>query len=195
MVTLTGEYSWPASSPDLAVIENCWGIIKYDIDYSRCTDADSLFAEAERAWNAIPMSTINEMIADFAPRLVTVQAVGGECLNQHKSILRKFREGMPQGYAECNRVNGNRMAVARFCQESAAMFADPGRFPMDWRTGQEGADPEAIRNSYCMSAHICEQLPEELRSRLGLPQPYTVTTVKCIPMVYAEEAGENWLLQ
>lgn len=60
---------WPASSPDLNVIENMWSIMKYKMRYQMITDADSMFTEASRIWNEISMDVVNKLIAEFPARL------------------------------------------------------------------------------------------------------------------------------
>ena len=64
----------------------------------------------------------------------------------------------------------------------------PREQPMDWRRGQENADLTDIKNTYCASSQICDGLPDELKSRMGLLMPYTCTTVPCVPMIYTGEA-------
>ena len=77
-------------------------------------------------------------------------------------------------------------AIAEFCENSRVLFGNPVEFPMDWRNGQENADLEKIKRTYCASYQICDQLPEELKSRMGLPAPYTRCTVRTLPMMYPE---------
>ena len=68
--------------PDLNVI-NLWAIFKKSVNFGAIRDADSMFEEAARAWNNIPMETVNKLTADFEPRLHACIAVAGQCLNMH----------------------------------------------------------------------------------------------------------------
>lgn len=178
--TLEGQCQWPASSPDLSVIENCWWQVKYNIDYTKVTDADSLFAEAERVWNEIPIPTINNMIADFLPRLNAVFATEGECLNMYKSILKKFREDEAAGVAEWQRIVQQKGSVHSFCENSRLFFQNLDQLPMEWRFPD--MNPSECKSTYTMSCMICEFLPAELKQRAGLPVSYTRKTVPVVPM-------------
>ena len=77
-ITLPKETHWPANSPDLNVIENLWGIVKRQVDYSVVKDADSLYEEAKRVWESVDLQTINKLIKDFDPRLKACLALRGE---------------------------------------------------------------------------------------------------------------------
>ena len=88
---LPDRIHWPASSPDLNVIENLWSILKYKMRYEVINDADSMFTEACRVWDEIPMSVVDNLVAEFGPRLKTCSAVAGECLNRYKAVLRGYR--------------------------------------------------------------------------------------------------------
>ena len=68
---LPDRIHWPASSPDLNVIENSWSILKYKMRYEVINDADSMFTEACRVWDEIPMSVLDNLVAEFGPRLKT----------------------------------------------------------------------------------------------------------------------------
>ena len=57
--SLPSDLHWPASSPDLSVIEPCWAILKRSINIQNVHNTQDLFAEACRAWNAITEDTIN----------------------------------------------------------------------------------------------------------------------------------------
>ena len=45
-----GRNSWPANSPDLDPIENCWAILKQNLSGKTYTDPETLFLEIETAW-------------------------------------------------------------------------------------------------------------------------------------------------
>ena len=77
VLTLPQSLHWPASSPDLNVIENVWAILKRSMKFEAITDEDSLYNEALRVWDALTIETVNLIIAEFQPRIQTCLAVRG----------------------------------------------------------------------------------------------------------------------
>lgn len=65
VLTLPQEVHWPPSSPDLSVIENLWSVLEYKINYEVVRDGDSLYQEAVRVWEEIPLEMINNRLDDF----------------------------------------------------------------------------------------------------------------------------------
>ena len=45
-----GRKSWPANSPDLNPIENCWAIVKQELAGKTYTNPKNLFLEIETVW-------------------------------------------------------------------------------------------------------------------------------------------------
>lgn len=178
VATLDGHYAWPANSPDLSVIENCWAIVKANIDYSRVTDADSLFEEAQRAWREIPMETIDKMINDFEPRRKTVIVTGGDCLNECKAILSEFRKSDQLGMACFRRVRRNEQNVRVFCEQSSWFFSCHGVWPKEKDAG------ELLERSYAMSCQVCGLLPDNLRERLRLPLAAKTLKIPTRPLIW-----------
>ena len=78
--------NWPAYSPDLNPIENCWGIAKRSLHDELCTDqkntktnVDRIFELAKRYFEEIPDSTIINLVDSFWDRAeACIAAEGGD---------------------------------------------------------------------------------------------------------------------
>lgn len=70
----------PPYSPDLNPIENAWMELQSRLaDFPRATNGDALWAQAEIAWDAIPMEYVNTLVESMPRRLLALQdAAGGE---------------------------------------------------------------------------------------------------------------------
>ena len=77
VLTLPEELNWPPMSPDLSVIENLWSVLKYRIDYTTVADGESLYREASRVWDEIPIDFVNNCLGDFECRLQACAALQG----------------------------------------------------------------------------------------------------------------------
>ena len=172
--TLPEEYHWPASSPDLNVIENIWAIVKSKIDYHLITDADSLFREAERISNSLSLIVINNCMADFGPRLQACSALKGECLNRYKKVVKSFRVSLSAGESALEEIRFEKGALEEFLQQSEDFFSqDMTRYV----PSEQLSDDPAIRSVQIASNHviwgspqdICRVLPPSVRSKCGLP--------------------------
>lgn len=70
--------NWPAYSPDLNPIEQLWAILNRHIaDDHHPQTFEELRDAAVAAWNAIPMTTINNLVRSFASKLRRVAENGG----------------------------------------------------------------------------------------------------------------------
>jgi hypothetical protein len=84
---LPNSCSWPPSSPDLSPIENVWGILKKTLDVSAIRDAEGLFQEVNRIWDAIDLSVIDNLMRSIKPRIFTLEDVHGASLTGHKDMI------------------------------------------------------------------------------------------------------------
>ena len=160
VVTLPERLHWPAMSPDLSVIENLWSILKHGIVYSRVTDGDSLYAEACLVWDEISLDVINNTMGDFVPRLLTCQAINGECLNGYKSIVRGFRKSEADGQMATQAFLEEQGRLQSF-REKSSLFFKPGAF-----ASESGQCDDAI--TYEQSLVICAILPARIQKKTGL---------------------------
>ena len=71
---------WPARSPDLSPIENMWAIVSKRVDAYGPLDVEGLWGFVERAWDDIPMSTVNALVLSFHGRLKKCVAGGGRTI-------------------------------------------------------------------------------------------------------------------
>ena len=76
--TFTPRYSWPPNSPDLNIIENVWAILQDMVIEDLAFDENKLIECIERAWWALPQSTIQELYHDMPRRINdTLKKQGG----------------------------------------------------------------------------------------------------------------------
>ena len=178
VLTLPEDLHWPPSSPDLSVIENLWSLLKYRINYDQAKDADSLYKEAVRVWDAISIDVINNCLNDFDPRLSACAALEGECLNEHKAVLRAFRRSSCEGLLELERSRSQKDSVEQFCARSAHFYsnrlqvftASCGRLKLHPRGRTILIDIERENVQILKeSCEICDLLPARIRSKMGLP--------------------------
>ena len=71
---------WPARSPDLSPIENMWAIVSKKVDFFGPHDVEELWRFVRRAWDEIPMSTVNALALSFHGRLKKCVAAGGQTI-------------------------------------------------------------------------------------------------------------------
>jgi hypothetical protein len=69
---------WPPRSPDLNVIENLWALVEKRINCDRGSDHNFLMKVVKKAWNEIPMSTVNSLVLGFNERLMKCLQLRGE---------------------------------------------------------------------------------------------------------------------
>jgi hypothetical protein len=65
---ITVIIDWPANSPDLSVIENIWGILKYRIALRNPKNMAELKAMVVEEWDALTLETINGLFATVRER-------------------------------------------------------------------------------------------------------------------------------
>jgi len=62
------KLDWPAASPDLNPIENCWGIMKKEIGKLRPKNRDELEECLIELWESISLETIRNLILSMPKR-------------------------------------------------------------------------------------------------------------------------------
>jgi hypothetical protein len=70
---------WPAYSPDLNPIENMWKILGAEVSKRSAAveNVEQLKKIVVEAWNAMPMSVVNNLVMSFRNRLCKVRQSGG----------------------------------------------------------------------------------------------------------------------
>jgi hypothetical protein len=77
---------WPARSPDLSPVEQMWTLVKTNTDVSNIRSRDDLDRELIRAWDEIPMTTVNNLHNSYERRLRACLRLNGDCLNGYWSV-------------------------------------------------------------------------------------------------------------
>lgn len=68
---------WPANSPDANSIENLWAILDDKVRARRPRSIDALWRIVREEWNAIPLSTIENLIESQPARLAAIRSARG----------------------------------------------------------------------------------------------------------------------
>jgi transposase len=94
---------WPANSPDLSVIENVWGILKYKAAERAPKDMPSLKRVLLEEWDAIPQATIDSLIESTPSRFQLCKAHEGKFIGHLlRQTQRNVRENpvpeVPAGF-------------------------------------------------------------------------------------------------
>lgn len=69
---LIGAKSWPANSPDLNLIENCWAYLQEKVNAREPQNIAQLKEIINEEWERIPDSYINSLYNSWGNRLITV---------------------------------------------------------------------------------------------------------------------------
>lgn len=69
---------WPSKSPDLNIIEDIWGYIKYHLRGKTFYELDELWNEVSYYWNHIPQDLINELYHSMPDRIQAVIEARGK---------------------------------------------------------------------------------------------------------------------
>jgi len=74
----TQRIDWPSKSPDLNIIENIWGKIKYEIRGQIFNTIDDLWDEINYQWSSISNELIRQLYRSLPTRMIAViEAEGG----------------------------------------------------------------------------------------------------------------------
>ena len=181
VLTLPQSLHWPASSPDLNVIENVWAILKRSMKFEAITDEDSLYNEALRVWDALTIETVNLIIAEFQPRIQACLAVRGECLNRYKSVVRGFRRSVEDGLRAAQESAVISAKIKDFRDSSRIFFDNLSHARDTAEPDQEGQDgPMLNERIWIESCEICQKLPSSIRQKCGLPLEPTTRRLKSV---------------
>ena len=69
---------WPSNSPDLNPIENIWTIIKNNVEKRMPQNINELTKFLAEEWNAIPQSTINNLVMSMKTRCELILEKNGD---------------------------------------------------------------------------------------------------------------------
>ena len=69
--------NWPARSPDMNIIEDCWNKMKYEMRGKIFTCQDELWKEIKVQWNNLSIEFINGLYATLPERIQALRAAGG----------------------------------------------------------------------------------------------------------------------
>jgi len=74
---------WPATSPDLNVIENIWDIIDKKLTNYHPTTVDELQQLILKLWTEIPVETCQNLVQSISRRLETCICVKGNTSSKY----------------------------------------------------------------------------------------------------------------
>jgi hypothetical protein len=118
-----GMPQWPPYSPDANPIENCWAIVKSKVDPTACHTVDDLKAEIRKAWNDIPIATINKLCAGFKNRLRAMVALSGECLNGQFAVKKLVKDPNTNPIQIQQNLRHDTNQIENFRQQSFLFFS------------------------------------------------------------------------
>jgi hypothetical protein len=73
---------WCARSPDLNPIETMWALVAQQMRHRALYGDDEVWAAFKEAWDAVPMATVNALVAEFVPRCEACVVRGGEVVRR-----------------------------------------------------------------------------------------------------------------
>jgi hypothetical protein len=155
---LSKELERPAHSPDLNVIENMWSITKTGMQVQQGMTPEQLYEEANRSWLSVPMETVQHLVGDFHPRVLTCSAVHAECVNGRCKVLRAFQQSIALGQqaAASEAQSNDNISIFRFF--TAHLF--------NLWTGFR--PEERLRRSIWLVDH----LPDATKKKIGMPHGF-----------------------
>jgi len=72
---------WPSCSPDLNIIENCWGVMKFNIEKKLPRTKDDLIKYIKLEWENLSQQFITKLYKSIPKRLAEVISKGGKSIN------------------------------------------------------------------------------------------------------------------
>ena len=144
------------------------------MDYSRISNAETLYDEAVRVLNALSIDVVNHCLEDFYPRLLACSALRGESLNEHKPVLCAFRRSTQEGLDALSASVNQQQEIHAFCTASREFFVGDARrlvlrknMPESATLSKIAEQNDAIWNE---SVRICSMLPIKIRRKTQLPR-------------------------
>ena len=68
---------WPAQSPDLNLVENCWAMVAHTLVGQSFKSGDDLFLAVQKAWAGVPAATVAKLYGSMVRRLTAITVAKG----------------------------------------------------------------------------------------------------------------------